>query len=104
MVHEKAWAIARTIDPPTFDWQDDKAKLVAIIDQITDDITGGRLEVLKADPFLLQVAQSYAASVLLEMDDTLGWDCPYQSENTEDALLRFLAERWVFARVTGRLR
>lgn len=44
-----------------------------------------------------KAATERATAILLDLDETLGWDWPDQGEDVEDAFLAFVAERKVAA-------
>ena len=103
--HPRAYDIARTIPANPFSWYASKDQLKAVVDAITDDVLAGQdLAAVARDPFLLAVLQDYAAQGLIALDAELGWDAPRMSDATEDYFLGWLARRWLFWRVTGRLR
>ena len=80
-----------------------KEDLKQLVEQIAVDVTGGR-DIDPTDTFLIQILGDYAARVLVGFDAEFGWDAPRMSDSTEDAFLSFLAKRWVFHKITGRLR
>lgn len=103
--HPKAYALGANLGPDNVNWIADKDQILKIVDAIADDVLAGQpLEDLPYDPFTVGILGDYAARILLQMDAHFGWDVPGQSEAMEDALLGFLARRWVFFRATGRLR
>ena len=103
--HPKAYALGQALNADNVNWLRDKQQIIAIVDAIADDVLAGQpLEDLPYDPFTIGILGDYAATILLQMDAHFGWDVVSQSETMEDALLGFLARRWVFFRATGRLR
>ena len=85
-VESKVRNLAAKVNP-MFRWKYDGPKVLAIIDLLIDDLrtASGRRPGKRA-------AVTFIAGIVLDLDDTLGWDAPDQSEAIEDRFFTWLVE------------